>query len=85
MVTVLTAFRPVVSCAALPVDKIIRAEEASVWARADGIHRARLKVDQDCTRNVLVRADLIVVHVDSLELHVAGPFVDTIALDTVLF
>ena len=76
--------RPVVSRTALTEDEVVGTEEVAEGTRADGVHGAGLQIDEDRTRNVLVRADLIVVHVDPLELEVVVALVETIRLDAVL-
>ena len=76
--------RPVVSRTALTEDEVVGTEEVAEGTRADGVHGAGLQIDEDRTRNVLVRADLIVVHVDPLKLEVVVALVQTIRLNAVL-
>ena len=68
----------------MPKDKVVGTEEATKRARANGIHRSRLKINEDSARHILVGANLVVVHGDTLELLVIVTLVDTVALDTVL-
>ena len=81
---VLTALGPVVTRTALAEDEVVRAEKATKRTGADRVHGTGLQVDQDRARHVLVRADLVVVNRDALELLVVGALVETIGLDTVL-
>ena len=76
--------RPVVSRTTLTEDEVVGTEEVAEGTRADGVHGAGLQIDEDRTRNVLVRADLIVVHVDPLELEVVVALVQSIRLNAVL-
>lgn len=62
----LTSFRPIVSCTALTKHEVIRSEQATQRTRSNGVHRSRLKIDQNGTGNILVGADLIVIHRDAL-------------------
>lgn len=78
------ALGPVVARTALAKDEVVRAEEAAERARADGIHRAGLEIDEHRARHVLVRADLVVVDVDPLELQIVGALVLAVRLNTVL-
>jgi len=57
MVRRLTSFGPIVTRACLAEDKVIWAEQATEWSRANGIHRARLEVDEHRARDVLVRCE----------------------------
>ena len=79
----LTSFRPVVTRTILTEDKVVGAEKGTKRTRTDRVHGSGLEIDQDCTRNVLVGADLIVVDVDALELQVVVALVNTVAVDTV--
>lgn len=81
----LTALRPVVSSATLTENHVIRTKQAPERSRADGIHGTGLEVNQDRTRDILVRASLIVEDVNALELEIVRALVDTIALDAVFF
>ena len=76
--------RPVVTSSALTEDEVVGAEEVAERTRADGVHGSRLEIDKDGTGDILVRADLIVVHVDPLELKVVVALVQTIRLNAVL-
>jgi hypothetical protein len=45
---------PVVPGARLTENEVIGTEELAEWTSTDGIHRSRLQVDKDGTRNILV-------------------------------
>ena len=75
---------PVITSTALTEDEVVRAEEVAEGSRTDGVHGSRLEINEDGTRNVLVRADFIVVHVDALELKVVVALVQSIRLNAVL-
>jgi hypothetical protein len=79
----LTSLRPVVPRTTLAEDKVIGAEEGAQRTRADGVHGARLEINQDRARDVLVPAGFVVVHRDALELEIVVAIVDTIGADTV--
>ena len=66
MSELLTSFRPVVTSTGLAEDEIIRAEKIAQGTRTNRVHSSRFEVDQDRTRNVLIRTDLVVVNVDTL-------------------
>ena len=76
--------RPVVAGAALAENEVVGAEEATEGTRANRVHGSRLEIDKDGTGDILVRADLVVVHVDPLELKVVVALVQTIRLNAVL-
>ena len=80
----LTSFRPVVTRTILTEDKVVGAEKGTKRTRTDRVHGSGLEIDQDCTRNVLVGADLIVVDVDTLQLEVVGTLVHSITINAVL-
>ena len=63
--------------------KVVGAEEATKGARSDRVHGSGLEVDEDGTGNVLVRADFVVVDVDTLELEVVVALVQAIAVNPV--
>ena len=65
-------------------DEVVRAEQAAEGTRPHGIHGSRLEVDQDRTRNILVRTNFVVVDVDTLELEIVVPLVQTLAVNAVL-
>lgn len=83
-IATLTAFRPVVTRSALAENEVVGAEEAAKGAGAHGVHGTRLQVNQDRARNVLVRPNFVVVHVDPLKLLIVGTLVLPIRVDTVL-
>jgi hypothetical protein len=80
----LTALRPVVAGATLAVDDVVRTEEATKRAGSDGVAGAGLEVDEDGARDVLVRADLVEVDINALELEVVRALVHAVTLDAVL-
>src|SRR6266702_6951415 len=80
----LTSFRPVITRSALAENKVVRAEKATKRTRANGIHGSGLEINQDRAGNILVRANLVVVDGDPLELKVVVALVETIALNAVL-
>ena len=76
--------RPVVTGTALTEDEVVGTEEVAEGARADGVHGTGLQINEDCTGHVLVRADLVVVDIDSLELKIVVALVQSIRLNAVL-
>lgn len=76
--------RPVVTSSALTEDEVVGTEKVAEGTRANGVHGAGLQINEDSTRDVLVRADLVVVHVDPLELEVVVALVQSIRLNAVL-
>ena len=46
------ALGPVVAGTSLPEDKVVRAEDLAIGARADGVHGTRLQIHQDGAGNV---------------------------------
>lgn len=81
--TRLTSFRPVVSSTTLTEDKVVGSEQVAEGTRPHGVHGSGLEVDQDRARNILVRANFVVVDVDALELEVVVTLVQTIAINAV--
>lgn len=61
----------------LTENKIVRSEDLTERSRADRVHGAWLKVDQDCARYVLSSSGLVVVNVDALQLEVGVAMVGT--------
>jgi len=57
---------PVVTGTGLSEDEVIGAEKLTILASTDGIHSAWLKINKDCTRNVLAASSFVVVNVDAL-------------------
>lgn len=82
-VELLTSFCPVVSCTTLAENEVVRSEQTTEGTRPHGVHGSGLKINQDRTRNVFVRADFIVVYVDALELKVVIALVQALAVDAV--
>lgn len=62
--------RPVVTGARLSEDEVIRAEDLTERASADGIHRAGLQIHQDRAGNITSTSRLVVVNVDALQLQI---------------
>ena len=75
---------PVITSTALTEDEVVGTEEVAEGTRADGVHGSRLEINEDGTRDILVRANFVVVDVDALELEVVVALVETIRLDAVL-
>lgn len=82
VVQIRTSFGPVVSSAALTKDEVVRSEERAEGSRANRVHSAGLEINQDSTGNILLRRDFVIVDVNSFELKVVVPLVDTIGADT---
>jgi hypothetical protein len=82
-VRVLTAFGPVVASATLTKDKVVGSEEVTEGTGSDGIHGTWFEIDEDGTRNVLVRADFVVVDRDALELKIVCTHIGTFSVDAV--
>ena len=80
----LTSFRPVVSSTTLAEDEVVRTEQVAEGTRPYGIHGSRLEVDQDRARNILVRANFVLVNVDAFELEVVVALVQAVAVNAVL-
>lgn len=80
----LTSFGPVVASTTLAENEVVRAEKVAQRPRSNRVHRSWLKVNQDCTWNVLVRADLVIVDRDALKLKIVVALVQTIPLNTML-
>ena len=79
----LTSFRPVVTRTTLTEHEVVRPEQVAERTRPDRVHGSGLEVDEDGTGNVLVRADFVVVDVDTLELEVVVALVQAIAVNPV--
>lgn len=60
------SFCPIISRSTLTEHKIVRPEESSMSASLDGVHCARLQVDQYSARDVLALSGFIVVDVDAV-------------------
>lgn len=57
---------PIVSRSTLTKHKVVRSEEPSMSTGLDGVHCARLQVDQYSARYVLALGSFIVVDVDAV-------------------
>ena len=75
---------PVVASSRLSKDKVVRPEDGSIGSGTDGVHGARLEVEEDGSGHILATAGLIVVHIDALQLEVRGSSIIAIGLDAVL-
>ena len=64
------ALSPVVACTSLAEDEVVRSEELSEWACADGVHGSRFQVHQDCARDIASAGSFVVLNVDTFELQV---------------
>merc|ERR1711868_216073 len=53
---------PVVTSTSLAEDEVVRAEELTEWASADGVHGTRPEVHQDSAGHVAASGSLVVVH-----------------------
>lgn len=78
------ALGPVVAGAGLPEDEVIRTEDLPVRPRSDAVHRPRLQIHQNRSRNEPATARLVVVDVDSLELQIGVALVAPGGVDAVL-
>ena len=78
------ALGPVVASSRLAKDKVVGAENLAKGTRANGVHCARLQVDQDGSGDILATRGLIVVDVDSLKLELGGAIVGSGGVDAVL-
>ena len=75
-------FSPVISSPTLPKDKVVRPEDLAVGAAPDGVHGARLEVDEDGPGDVLASRGLVVVHIDPLQLKVRGAGIASRGVDS---
>jgi hypothetical protein len=76
--------RPVVTGTSLSEDKVVWAEDLTVWARADGVHGTWLQIHEDGAWHVTSASGFVEVHVDALQLEVRVTMVGTCWVDTVL-
>ena len=74
---------PVIASTALAKDEIVWTEEGTEGSWAERICGTGLEIDQDGTRDRLVRPDFVIIDVNSFKLEFFGSPVDTIALDAV--
>ena len=75
---------PVISCSALPKDKVVRSEDCAERPRPDTVHGARLQVHQDGPGDILATAGLIVVDVDPLQLKIRSSCIASSGVNAVL-
>jgi len=68
----------------LSVNEVIWPEKLAHRRLADGVHGARLQVDEHRSRHVLAAAGLVVVNIDPLVLQGGLAVVVTIGIDAVL-
>ena len=78
------ALSPVVTCAGLSKDEVVRSEELSEGSGSDGVHGSGLEVHQNGTGDVPAASGLVVVDVDPLELEVRVSVVSTSRVNSVL-
>ena len=62
------ALGPVVAGAGLSEDEVVGPEDLSVGSRSNGVHGARLEVDEDGSRDILAAGSLVEVDVNALQL-----------------
>jgi hypothetical protein len=75
---------PVVTSTRLAENEVIRAEDLTEWARANGVHGSWLKINEDSTWDILATSGLIVVDVDALKLKIGVAMVGTSWVNTML-
>nr|GMD97490.1 betatubulin [Ipomoea batatas] len=63
---------PVIPRTVLSEDKVIRSEDLAKRSRSNAIHRTRLEIHKDGARHVPATGSLIEIHIDALELEIAG-------------
>ena len=80
----IVALSPVVACPRLAEDKIVRPEDLSIRTISDAVHSARLKVNEDCPRDILPTRCFIEVHIDALQLQVRVSLVGSGGIDAML-
>ena len=78
------ALGPVVAGAGLAEDEVVGPEYLAVGTGSDTVHGSGLEINEDRTGHILVGADFVVVHVDTLELEVVVALVETVRLNAVL-
>ena len=78
------ALGPVVTGTSLTEDEVVRAEELTEGAGADGVHGSGLEIHEDGAGNVSATGGLVEVHVDALQLKVGVTMVRTGGVDAVL-
>jgi 3-oxoacyl-(acyl-carrier-protein) synthase len=75
---------PIISCARLTKYEVVRAENLSVRASADAVHRAGLEIHEDRAWDVASASGFVEVDVDTLELQIAVTLVGTSGINAVL-
>ena len=75
---------PVVTGARLTEDEIIRPEDLAVRSGADTVHRARLQINENGTRDVFSATGFVVIDADAFQLQFRFSVVHSIGLDAVL-
>jgi hypothetical protein len=68
----------------LSEDEVVRTEDLTIGASADGVHGSGLKVHEDGTGDIASASGLIEVHVDALQLEVRVTLVGSGWVDAVL-
>ncbi len=75
---------PVVACARLSEDKVVRPEDLAIGSGSYGIHGAWLEVDEHGPGHVLAAGRLIVVDVNAFQLQVGVARVSAGRVDAML-
>merc|ERR1712170_168563 len=75
---------PVVAGTTLSKDKVVWPEDLTKGSRADGVHGARLQVNEDCSGHIFASCGLIVVDIDPLQLEVRVPMVGASGVNAML-
>jgi len=61
---------PVISSSALSKDEVVGAEKLTKRSRANRIHSTGLKIDENCTRNVLSSSSFVIINIDTFQLKI---------------
>eukprot|EP00976_Prorocentrum_cordatum_P097067 1190848-Prorocentrum_minimum.AAC.1 len=75
---------PVVTRAGLAEHEVVRAEDLTIGAGADGVHGTGLKIHQDTAGHIATAGGLVEVHVDALQLQVGVAVVGAGGINAVL-
>ncbi|CAA7406123.1 unnamed protein product [Spirodela intermedia] len=75
---------PVVSSTRLPKYKVIRTEYLPIWTSADAVHGTRLQIHENSPRNKSTTRCLVVVDINTFELHAGFSSVSPSGVDTML-
>lgn len=77
-------FRPIVTGATLPEDKIVRSKYLTERARSYRIHRARFQIDQNGSRNVFPAGRFVVINVNTFQLEIGVTVIGSRRIDSML-